>query len=536
MTYYEVDICDVEFYEKLGAGTFGSVYRALWKSRQKIVAVKKLLVLEKEPEVLSTLSHRHIVQFYGACTAAPDYCIITEYAELGSLFQYLQDNQIDFGQILLWAKQIIMGLNYLHTEAPIPVIHRDLKSKNVVIAADRSAKICDFGSSKFHMNTTKMTLTGTFPWMSPEMIQEQPVSASTDVFSYGVVLWELLTHEVPFRGLEGISVAWLVVGRGVRLTIPESCPEPFSQLMKKCWETDPLKRPTCKEILAKLDHILGNEQLQAQTDSFINNKDEWKKEIDDKMAQLKAMERQLSDKEKELDEREKALKEKEKKFKEKIKTKPLETHDVAFWTEEDVADWVYDIGHSENGPGEIHVYAELFKDNHISGRRLFLLTADDLLQIGIFSVGHRREILKEIDDLKFDNDRLLHFPPLPGTAPLKAPPRHRSHSIKAYPLTLVYGNLCRKGRTPEVGIGNGTNLGCKLHSGVEIGNVNNLGCKVHSVGGNREWELSGCDCMYSGILLFTLYTHRANFHIVNPSQSGLTSFNISQNLHPFCVL
>ena len=90
-------------------------------------------------------------------------------------------------------------------------------------------KICDFGSSKFHYHTTNMSLVGTFPWMAPEVstvkydpdfyfvlhqvIQQMPVSASCDIFSYGVVLWEMLTNEVPFKGLEGLQVAWLVVAR-----------------------------------------------------------------------------------------------------------------------------------------------------------------------------------------------------------------------------------------------------------------------------------------------------------------------------------
>ena len=86
----------------------------------------------KQAEVLSTLSHRHIVQFYGACTVSPNYGIVTEYAVNGCLFNFLEQNVIDFKQILCWAKQIALGLNYLHTEAPSPVIHRDLKSKNGV--------------------------------------------------------------------------------------------------------------------------------------------------------------------------------------------------------------------------------------------------------------------------------------------------------------------------------------------------------------------------------------------------------------------
>ncbi|XP_003383207.1 PREDICTED: mitogen-activated protein kinase kinase kinase MLT-like [Amphimedon queenslandica] len=211
MAFVEISFLDLEFYEKLGGGAAGSVYRAKWKSKDKIVAVKKLLELEKEAEVLSSLSHRNVVQFFGAVITKPNYCLVTEYAELGSLYEYLRSNTIDFNQIRLWAKQIAMGMNYLHFEAPIPVIHRDLKSRNVVIAQDLTAKICDFGSSKFHKHTTQMSLVGTFPWMAPEVIKQERVTAACDVFSYSVVLWEILTSEIPFKGLEGLQVAWLIV-------------------------------------------------------------------------------------------------------------------------------------------------------------------------------------------------------------------------------------------------------------------------------------------------------------------------------------
>ena len=122
--------------------------------------------------------------------------------------------------------------------------------------------------------------------------------------------------------------------------------------------------------------------------------DYFRKEIDDKLVALKAMERQLSDKEKELQEKEKELEEKEKKLNEKTKSKTYEPFDANGWSEEEVADWVYNIGYSsESGPGELSAYAELFRDHHITGRRLFRLNGDDLLQIGIFAVGHRRDLL-----------------------------------------------------------------------------------------------------------------------------------------------
>ncbi|GLD71745.1 Abelson tyrosine-protein kinase 2-like protein [Lates japonicus] len=143
---------DLLFYENCGGGSFGSVYRALWISQDKEVAVKKLLKIDKEAEILSVLSHKNIIQFYGAVLESPNYGIVTEYASGGSLYEYLsseQSEEMDMEQIMTWAIQIAKGMHYLHAEAPVKVIHRDLKSRNVVMTADKVLKICDFGASKF---------------------------------------------------------------------------------------------------------------------------------------------------------------------------------------------------------------------------------------------------------------------------------------------------------------------------------------------------------------------------------------------------
>ncbi|MEQ2199946.1 hypothetical protein XENOCAPTIV_017756, partial [Xenoophorus captivus] len=241
-SFVHIKFDDILFYENCGGGSFGSVYRARWISQDKEVAVKKLLKIENEAEILSVLSHRNIIQFYGAIVEAPNYGIVTEYASGGSLYDYLssdESEEMDMGQIMSWAAEIAKGMHYLHSEAPIKVIHRDLKSRNVVLGADKVLKICDFGASKFLSHTTHMSLVGTFPWMAPEVIQSLPVSETCDTFSYGVVLWEMLTREIPFKGLEGLQVAWLVVEKNERLTVPSCCPASFAELMRKCWAAEP---------------------------------------------------------------------------------------------------------------------------------------------------------------------------------------------------------------------------------------------------------------------------------------------------------
>lgn len=302
---------DLLFYENCGGGTFGSVYRALWISQNKEVAVKKLLKIDKEAEILSVLSHKNIIQFYGAVLESPNYGIVTEYASGGSLYEYLsseQSEEMDMEQIMTWAIQIAKGMHYLHAEAPVKVIHRDLKSRNVVMTADKVLKICDFGASKFLSHTTHMTVVGTFPWMAPEVIQSLPVSETCDTYSYGVVLWEMLTQEVPFKGFEGLQVAWLVVEKQERLTIPTSCPASFAELLRKCWQADPKERPLFKQVLLTLETMANDSRLPDQCNSFLHNKDQWRCEIESTLERLRKLERELYSKEKELEERERRLK------------------------------------------------------------------------------------------------------------------------------------------------------------------------------------------------------------------------------------
>nr|XP_029138109.1 SH3 and multiple ankyrin repeat domains protein 3-like isoform X2 [Labrus bergylta] len=301
---------DLLFYENCGGGSFGSVYRALWISQDKEVAVKKLLKIDKEAEILSVLSHKNIIQFYGAMLESPNYGIVTEYASGGSLYEYLsseQSEEMDMEQIMMWAIQIAKGMHYLHAEAPVKVIHRDLKSRNVVMTADKVLKICDFGASKFLSHTTHMTVVGTFPWMAPEVIQSLPVSETCDTYSYGVVLWEMLTREVPFKGFEGLQVAWLVVEKQERLTIPTSCPASFAELMRRCWQADPKERPQFKQVLVTLETMANDSRLPDQCNSFLHNKDQWRCEIESTLERLRKLERELYSKEKELEERERRL-------------------------------------------------------------------------------------------------------------------------------------------------------------------------------------------------------------------------------------
>ncbi|XP_036175851.1 mitogen-activated protein kinase kinase kinase 20 isoform X2 [Myotis myotis] len=414
-SFVQIKFDDLQFFENCGGGSFGSVYRAKWISQDKEVAVKKLLKIEKEAEILSVLSHRNIIQFYGVVLEPPNYGIVTEYASLGSLYDYINSNrseEMDMEHIMTWATDVAKGMHYLHMEAPVKVIHRDLKSRNVVIAADGVLKICDFGASRFHNHTTHMSLVGTFPWMAPEVIQSLPVSETCDTYSYGVVLWEMLTREVPFKGLEGLQVAWLVVEKNERLTIPSSCPRSFAELLRQCWEADAKKRPSFKQIISILESMSNDTDLPDQCNSFLHNKAEWRCEIEATLERLKKLERDLSFKEQELKERERRLKMWEQKLTEQSNTPLLPSFEIGAWTEDDVYLWVQQLVRKGDSSAEMSVYASLFKENNITGKRLLLLEEEDLKDMGIVSKGHIIHLKSAIEKLTHDYLNLFHFPPL----------------------------------------------------------------------------------------------------------------------------
>uniref|UniRef100_A0A8C2EXD3 Sterile alpha motif and leucine zipper containing kinase AZK n=1 Tax=Cyprinus carpio TaxID=7962 RepID=A0A8C2EXD3_CYPCA len=391
-SFVQIRFDDILFYENCGGGSFGSVYRARWLSQDKEVAVKKLLKIEKEAEILSVLSHRNIIQFYGAILEAPNYGIVTEYASGGSLFDYLssaESEDISMKQIMTWAMDIAKGMHYLHAEAPFT--------------------ICDFGASKFHSHTTHMSLVGTFPWMAPEDIQSLPASETCDTYSYGVVLWEMLTRELPFKGLEGLQVAWLVVEKSERLTIPSSCPDSFACLMRSCWLTDPKDRPLFKHILSTLESMWSDSHLPEECNTFLQNKAEWRCEIEATLERLKRLERDLSTKEQELKERERRLKMWERKLIEQSNTPVSLCLSLTAVTE--------DLTQCSNrvccvGDGELQRYAEIFRQNHITGQRLLLLSETDMRDLGVTSKGHIIHLKTEIEKLAHDYLNLFHFPPL----------------------------------------------------------------------------------------------------------------------------
>uniref|UniRef100_A0A671SKY9 mitogen-activated protein kinase kinase kinase n=1 Tax=Sinocyclocheilus anshuiensis TaxID=1608454 RepID=A0A671SKY9_9TELE len=165
---------------------------------------------------------------------------------------------------------------------------------------NKTLKVTDFGLAREWHRTTKMSAAGTYAWMAPEVIRSSTFSKGSDVWSYGVLLWELLTREVPFRGIDGLAVAYGVAMNKLSLPIPSTCPEPFSRLMEDCWNVDPHARPPFTSILDQLMAIEESGFFEMPAESFQSLQDDWKLEVQEMFDQLRAKEKELRSWEEEL--------------------------------------------------------------------------------------------------------------------------------------------------------------------------------------------------------------------------------------------
>ncbi|KAF8392719.1 hypothetical protein HHK36_023068 [Tetracentron sinense] len=219
---YEILWEDLKIGEQIGQGSLlssscGTVYHGLWYSSD--VAVKVFsnqeysddVILSFRQEVVSLLKrlrHPNILLFMGAVTSPQRLCIVTEFLPRGSLFRLLQRNacRLDWRRRIHMALDIARGMNYLHHCNP-PVIHRDLKSTNLLVDKNWTVKVGDFGLSHLKCETYLTTKTGkgTPQWMAPEVLRKEPSDEKSDVYSYGVILWELVTEKIPWENFTSIQ-------------------------------------------------------------------------------------------------------------------------------------------------------------------------------------------------------------------------------------------------------------------------------------------------------------------------------------------
>ncbi|XP_017113230.1 mitogen-activated protein kinase kinase kinase isoform X2 [Drosophila elegans] len=313
---HEIEYDEMDIKEVIGSGGFCKVHRGFYDGEEVAIKIAHQTgeddmqrmrdnVLQ-EAKLFWALKHENIAALRGVCLNTK-LCLVMEYARGGSLNRILA-GKIPPDVLVNWAIQIARGMNYLHNEAPMSIIHRDLKSSNVLIyeaiegnhLQQKTLKITDFGLAREMYNTQRMSAAGTYAWMPPEVISVSTYSKSSDVWSYGVLLWELITGETPYKGFDPLSVAYGVAVNTLTLPIPKTCPETWGALMKSCWQTDPHKRPGFKEILKQLESIACSKFTLTPQESFHYMQECWKKEIAEVLHDLREKEKELRNKEEQL--------------------------------------------------------------------------------------------------------------------------------------------------------------------------------------------------------------------------------------------
>ncbi|XP_012451366.1 serine/threonine-protein kinase EDR1 isoform X1 [Gossypium raimondii] len=263
---WEIPWENLQIGERIGIGSYGEVYRADWNGTE--VAVKKfldqdfsgdaLVQFKCEVEIMLRLRHPNVVLFMGAVTRFPHFSILTEFLPRGSLYKLLHRSnpQLDEKRRMRMALDVAKGMNYLHTSNPT-IVHRDLKTPNLLVDKNWVVKVCDFGLSrmKHHTFLSSKSTAGTPEWMAPEILRNEPANEKCDVYSFGVVLWELVTLRIPWKGLNPMQVVGAVGFQNRRLEIPEDIDPMVAQIIRECWQTEPHLRPSFAQLMSRLRRL-----------------------------------------------------------------------------------------------------------------------------------------------------------------------------------------------------------------------------------------------------------------------------------------
>ncbi|XP_036371531.1 protein tyrosine kinase 2aa isoform X1 [Megalops cyprinoides] len=274
---YEIQRDRIELGRCIGEGQFGDVHQGVYMSPENpslSVAIKTCKnctsdsVREKflqEALTMRQFDHPHIVKLIGVITENPVW-IIMELCTLGELRSFLQVRKynLDLASLILFAYQLSTALAYLESKR---FVHRDIAARNVLVSSTDCVKLGDFGLSRYMEDSSYYKASkGKLPikWMAPESINFRRFTSASDVWMFGVCMWEILMYGVkPFQGVKNNDV----IGRienGERLAMPHNCPPTLYSLMTKCWAYDPSKRPRFTELKAQLSTILEEEKAQQE--------------------------------------------------------------------------------------------------------------------------------------------------------------------------------------------------------------------------------------------------------------------------------
>ncbi|XP_058106199.1 serine/threonine-protein kinase STY13-like [Magnolia sinica] len=290
---WEIDLSKLDIKYVIAHGTYGTVYKGIYDGQD--VAVKVLdwgedgmatnaetaalrASFRQEVAVWHKLDHPNVTKFVGASMGTSELkiptqnpsnsanrsflparacCVVVEYLAGGTLKQYLIKNRrkkLAFKIVIQLALDLSRGLSYLHSRK---IVHRDVKSENMLLDSQRNLKIADFGVARVEAQNPKdMTgETGTLGYMAPEVLDGKPYNRRCDVYSFGICLWEIYCCDMPYPDLSFAEVSSAVVRQNLRPEIPRCCPNSFANIMRKCWDANAEKRPEMAEVVTLLEAI-----------------------------------------------------------------------------------------------------------------------------------------------------------------------------------------------------------------------------------------------------------------------------------------
>ncbi|KAK8943015.1 Serine/threonine-protein kinase HT1 [Platanthera zijinensis] len=289
---WEIDISKLLLRYEVARGTYGTVYRAEYDGRD--VAVKLLdwggdeftteaetaalrASFQKEVAVWHELDHPNVTKFIGASISTGELklqqkhstsngskplptracCVVVEYIPGGTLKQFLIKNmrkKLPYKTVIQLALGLAKGLSYLHSKK---IVHRDVKTENMLLDSNQELKIADFGVARVEaQNPNDMTgETGTLGYMAPEVLNGKPYNRKCDVYSFSICLWEIYCCDMPYPNLSFAEVSSAVVRQDLRPDIPRCCPSTLASIMKKCWDPSSEKRPEMEEVVRLLQAI-----------------------------------------------------------------------------------------------------------------------------------------------------------------------------------------------------------------------------------------------------------------------------------------
>ncbi|XP_010525217.1 PREDICTED: serine/threonine-protein kinase HT1-like [Tarenaya hassleriana] len=284
---WEIDLAKLEMRHVIARGAYGTVYRGTYDNQD--VAVKVLdwgedgcatdaetatlrASFRQEVAVWHNLDHPNVTKFVGASMGTRNLkipssdeqslpsracCVVVEYLPGGTLKQFLIRNRrkkLAYKVVIQLALDLSRGLSYLHSKK---IVHRDVKTENMLLDTSRNLKIADFGVARVEAQNPKdMTgETGTLGYMAPEVLDGKPYNRRCDVYSFGICLWEIYCCDMPYADLSFVQVSSAVVRQNLRPDIPRCCPTALANIMKRCWEGNAEKRPEMEDVVRMLEGL-----------------------------------------------------------------------------------------------------------------------------------------------------------------------------------------------------------------------------------------------------------------------------------------